>query len=234
MSKNKVEKKKFMGTEVRIVNNTHIVMKDMFSSLGRVRDDGTWTDEKKKLISFLDDINKNDHHEKIGVVVKKGQTEEVDCVRIETVPIILTQFKPSAKRDKDTKEILNQNVIDKWKSFMIFVDGLLTSLEVYKYIIVDKESQKDKMERLTDAEGNCMIANQQTNTIMAKLIGVYDQGIKKLAKDELKIYQAQTTIDLLSVREFVLEKFVNAYEFTGSHKEAGAMAEKLARKKYNL
>ena len=50
----------------------------------------------------------------------------------------------------------------------------------------------------------------------------------------MKIYQNQTTIDLLEVREFVFNKFVNAYEFTNSHKTSKEMALKLAKKKYDI
>ena len=46
------------------------------------------------------------------------------------------------------------------------------------------------------------------------------------------VYQPQTVVDLLEVREYVSDKFVNAFEFTHSHKESTEMAEKLARIKY--
>ena len=117
---------------------------------------------------------------------------------------------------------------------MKFISDLLISLEVDKFIVSDKEKHKEHMEILLDEGGSTMIANNQVNIIMAKLIGVYDQGIKYIKKDELKIYQPQTVVDLLEVRDFVMKKFVNAFEFTGSHKNAGDMALKLALKKYKL
>ncbi|MGL4425653.1 MAG: hypothetical protein ACRCZ0_05645 [Cetobacterium sp.] len=46
--KNKIELKKFFGTEVRVVNDDWIVMKDMFSALGRLRDDGQMKGEDKE------------------------------------------------------------------------------------------------------------------------------------------------------------------------------------------
>ena len=78
-----------------------------------------------------------------------------------------------------------------------------------------------------------MIANKMTNQIMAELIGVYPD-IKEIKKDELKIYQNQTTIDLLEVRDFVYTKFINAYEFTGSHKDSKQMVLKLSKRKYGI
>ena len=235
MSKNRVEKKVHLGMEVRVVNNEYIILRDMFEALGRVREDGTWTDERKKLEIFLEDIGKKESLEKIGVLVKQGKSrvlKEMPCLKIETVPIVLTQFRPKESKKKTVEE--NQIALNKWREFMKFVDNLLSSLEVYNFIITDKEFQKDKMELLIDAGGSAMVTNQHVNTIMAKLIGVYDQGIKRLKKEELKVYQNQITVDLLTVREFVLDKFVNAFEFTGSHKQASEMAQKLARKKYNL
>ncbi len=223
---NKVERKVFLGMEVRVVNGEWIVLKDMFNALGRVRDNGGWTDEKKKLINFLGDIDKKDHYESFVVVVKRGQTEEVECLKLETVPIVLTQFKPTARKGEE--------VLNKWREFMKFVNELLTELEVYKFIITDKERQKDNTNILIEYGGVPMIANNQTNIIMAKLIGVYDKGIGKITKEQLKIYQPQTTVDLLEVRNFVFTEFVNAYKFTESHKDSADMVLKLAKRKYNL
>lgn len=63
--------------EVRVVNEEWIVLKDMFNALGRVREDGTWTNEKNKLDGFLKIIDKKDHHQSLMVVVKKGQNEKL-------------------------------------------------------------------------------------------------------------------------------------------------------------
>ena len=221
---NKVENKLFLGMEVRVVNEEWIVLKDMFNALGRVKEDGTWTNEKNKLNKFLEIINGKDLHQTLMVVVKRGQTESVDCLKLETVPIVLTQFMPTARK--------GDVALNHWKNFMIFINDLLTSLEVHKFIITDKEVQKDETKRLVEADGKPLLFNNQVNIIMAKLIGVYDKGIKKLSKDELKVYQPQTVVDLLEVREYVSDKFVNAFEFTHSHKESAEMAEKLARIKY--
>ncbi|WP_195515432.1 hypothetical protein [Paraclostridium bifermentans] len=228
---NKIENKKFLGMEVRVVNQEYIVLKDMFNALGRLSDKGQiQTAERNKLKEFLNDINR-ETASKSFTISSKGkkhskEEQDVECLRLDAVPIVLTQFKPTKAKGEEALNI--------WRDFMKFVDGLLSSLEVYKYIVTDKEKQKSHMQILIDEGGKTVVANQQVNIIMAKLIGVYDKGIKTLKKDELKIYQDQTTIDLLEVREFVMSKFVNAYEFTNSHKTAGEMALKLAIKKYNL
>lgn len=165
------------------------------------------------------------------MIVKKGQRQEVECLKLDTIPIVLTQFRPT-NSNKRTKEE-NEQALEIWKKFMIFVDDLLTSLEVYKFIITDKDNQKTQTQRLLDCDGLPVRMNRMVNNIMADLLGVSDT-IKEIKKDELRKYQNQITIDLLEVREFVLDKFINAFEFTGSHKEAKNMALKLAKKKYNI
>lgn len=217
--------------EVRVVNDEYIVLKDMFSALGRVRSDGTWTDAKNRMIEALEDVGKLDHHEKIvGVKVKKNQYEDLECLKLDTVPIILTQFKPSWSKKKTEEE--NKLSLNIWRTFMRFVDSMLVELEVHKYIVYDKSLQREAIDRLYDADGKPAIANSQVSIIMAKLIGVYDKGIKKVNKDNYIKYRGQTTVDLLQVHQYVLDKFVNAFEFTGSHKEAAELTLKLAEKKY--
>lgn len=229
--KNEVQIKEFLGVEVRVVNDEYIVLKDMFGALGRLSKDGQIeSKERLKLSRFLTDINKESARETFLIALKgkkkSREMQEIDCLKLDTVPIVLTQFRPTERKGLDS--------LNKWKEFMKFVDGLLTSLEVHKFIVTDKEHQKSNMETIIDCGGSTTITNQQVNGIMAELIGVHNQGIKRINKDELKKYESQTTVDLLQVREYVLEKFTNAYEFTGSHKTARAMATKLAKKKYNL
>lgn len=224
---NKVEVKSFLGMEVRVVNNEYIVLKDMFKALGRLDDkEQIRTAERNKIDELLDILDKTTDSKSFTITLKgKKQSreyQEVECLKLETVPIILTQFKPTAR--------VGELALQTWIKFMKFVDELLTSLEVYKFIVVDKERQKEHIVEITELGGSPTITNQQVNSIMAELIGV--DG--RVTKDELKNFQPQTTVDLLEVREFVLDKFVNAYEFTGSHKTAREMTTKLALKKYNL
>lgn len=223
--------KKFLGMEVRIVNEEYLILKDMFLALDRLDDKNQIpTPDRNKLKEFLEDIDKSCDRKTFTITSKSDKsksraTQEVDCLRLDCVPIVLTQFKPSARKGEEALNI--------WKKFMMFVDDILRSLEVYKYIITDKDKQKSNTEVLVDNGGTPMIANKMTNGIMAELMNVYPE-IKEIKKDELKIYQNQTTIDLLEVREYVFNKFVNAYEFTNSHKTSKEMALKLAKKKYDI
>lgn len=227
---NKVEKKWFMGMEVRVVNDEYIVLKDMFSALGRVKDDGTWTNEKNKMAKFLEDVGKTTDHQLL-VVTSKGkkqsrETQEFDCMRLETVPIVLTQFRPTNSNKRSSDE--NELALKTWREFMMFVDDILTSLEVHKYIVTDKKVQLDHHALISELGGKPVVENQMVNQIMAQLIGI-DGSVKK---EELRLYQNQTTIDLLEVRDYIMTKFENAYEFTGSHSQAKDMTLKLALKKY--
>lgn len=229
--------KKFLGYDVRVVQvdkrNEYIICKDMFDVLGLVKDDGTWTNPKKKMLEFLELIHKIADHQKLVVRLKdkqskKGQTREIDCLNIETVPTVLTQFKP-INSNRRTKE-QNEQVLDKWARFMEFVDMLLKYHECYKYIIDDKERYKITMKEIKDNGGKPQIVNKMVNKIMGKLIT--DDDNFSISKDELKIYQPQTTIDLLEVRNFVMDKFSTLYAFTNSHKESRDGVLKLAKKKY--
>ena len=228
---NNVKIKKFLGMEVRIVNEEYIVLKDVFSALGRLDNKNQIVStDRNKLKEFLIDINKLCDSKTFTITSKSKKSksrdyQEVDCLNISTIPIVLTQFKPTKAK--------GEQALDIWRKFMIFVNDLLESLEVYKYIIIDKDKQKTNTEILIDNGGKPMIANKMTNQIMAELIGVYPD-IKEIKKDELKIYQDQTTIDLLEVRDFVYTKFINAYEFTGSHKDSKQMALKLSKRKYGI
>ena len=228
---NNVKIKKFLGMEVRIVNEEYIVLKDVFSALGRLDNKNQIVStDRNKLKEFLIDINKLCDSKTFTITSKSKKSksrdyQEVDCLNISTIPIVLTQFKPTKAK--------GEQALDIWRKFMIFVNDLLELLEVYKYIIIDKDKQKTNTEILIDNGGKPMIANKMTNQIMAELIGVYPD-IKEIKKDELKIYQNQTTIDLLEVRDFVYTKFINAYEFTGRHKDSKQMALKLSKRKYGI
>lgn len=103
-------------------------------------------------------------------------------------------------------------------------------MNVINILLMIKKNKKLAIKEITDNGGNAIITNQMVNLIMRKLITGEDNF--SIKKDELKIYQPQTTIDLLEVRNFVLDKFATLYAFTESHKESYNGTLKLAKKKY--
>lgn len=224
--------KKFLGYNVRVIQvdkrKEYIICKDMFDVLGLVDEDGTWTRPKNKMLKFLDGVDKSHDLKTLQVMLKEHGTKrkyvkrQVDCLNIETVPIVLTRFEPTKRRGGD--------VLNRWYEFMKFVDMLLKYHECHKYIIDDKERYKITMKEITDNGGKPPIVNKMVNRIMGKLIT--DDDNFSISKDELKIYQPQTTIDLLEVRNFVMDKFSTLYAFTNSHKESYDGTLKLAKKKY--
>ena len=229
--------KDFLGENIRVVQvglKEYVILKDIFSALGRVKADGTWTDEKKKLILFLKDIDKISDHETFVVDFSKkkgrgnksnGSIQTVECLNIETLPIVLTQFRPTARKGK--------KALDKWCEFMKWVNKLLIEHEAYKMIVKDKEHQKDLQRMFSEDGGKAVVMNNQICGIMAELVGVYPD-IKKLTKEDLKIYQNQTTIDLLEVRQWCLEKYEEYFVITNSNAKARETCIKMARRKYNL
>lgn len=235
MENNKAHKtkvKKFLGEDVRTirVDNEHeyIVCKDMFDVLGLVKDNGSWDDAKKKMLEFLELIHKTHDAESLDVMLKEHGTKrkyvkrKIDCLNIETVPTVLTQFKPTKRRGKE--------ILDKWAKFMEFVDMLLKYHDLHKYIAIDKQDQKDKIASIIDNGGEGVIANQKVNLIMGKLITGEDNF--SIKKDELKIYQPQTTKDLLKVRKDVLNMFDVIYGVCKSHKQTYDAVLDMVTKKY--
>lgn len=225
----KTKVKEFLGYDVRTVrvDNEHeyIVCKDMFNVLGLVDEDGTWTRPKNKMLRFLDGIGKRESWKTLPVLLKQGKakvTKEVDCLNIETVPIVLTQFKPTKRRGKE--------ILDTWSDFMKFVNMLLKYHDLHKYIAIDKQDQQDKMTSVQDNGGEPMIANQMVNKIIGKLITGEDNF--SIKKDELKIYQPQTTRDSLKVRKDVLNMFDVIYGVCKSHKQTYDTVLDMALKKY--
>lgn len=223
---NKVEIKNFLGSEVRVVNNEYMVLKDMFEALGRVKEDGTWTDEKNKMDKFLDGINQKEFHETLVVLVKQGRAKvekEIECLKLEVVPVVLTQFKPTNRKGKEA--------IDKWFEFMKFVNELLVSAKAHKFIIEDTELEKIDRDRLHKLGGKPMIMAGMANTAM----GIIITGEKiKIGKDDLKSYQNQITIDLLECRRYFIEEFIRAYKITKSHGQANILALEFTLEHYGL
>lgn len=132
--------------------------------LGLVKDDGTWTDPKNKMLRFLDGIDEKESHQTLVVLLKQGKakvTKEVDCLNIEVAPTVLTQFEPTKRRGKEA--------LNRWFEFMKFVNMLLKYHECYKYIIDDKERYKITMKEIKDNGGKPPIANKMVNRIMGKI-----------------------------------------------------------------
>ena len=223
---NKVEIKNFLGSEVRIINNEYMVLKDMFEALGRVKEDGTWTDEKNKMDKFLDGINQKEYHETLVVLVKQGRAKvekEIECLKLEVVPVVLTQFKPTNRKGKEA--------IDKWFEFMKFVSELLVSVKAHNFVIEDIELEKIDRDRLFKLGGKPMIMAGMANTAM----GIIITGEKiKIRKDDLKSYQNQITIDLLECRRYFIEEFIRAYKITKSHGQANRLALEFTLEHYGL
>lgn len=223
---NKVEIKNFLGSEVRIINNEYMVLKDMFEALGRVKEDGTWTDEKNKMDKFLDGINQKEYHETLVVLVKQGRAKvekEIECLKLEVVPVVLTQFKPTNRKGKEA--------IDKWFEFMKFVNELLVSVKAHKFIIEDTELEKIDRDRLHKLGGSPMKMATMVNYAM----GVIITGEKiKIGKDDLKSYQNQITIDLLECRRYFINEFINAYKILKSHSKANKYALQFVMEHYGI
>ena len=239
---------KFLGEDVRIVDYGYhkrfMVKKDMFKALGKLKTNGDIIDNDnikyKELIDDLeleegkDYINKLMIKVKISDPLKKGgtskarNTQQVDLINIVQVPIMLTQFKPTKKaKDYDNK-------LKIWRDFMKFINSILQDYHMEDYIIEDKEEWKRDTLLFNGDEKVAMIANRQTNINMAKILGVYNQGIKYINKNELKKYNSQTTMDLLAIRQELYHEYSSLYSIFESKKIAMVGSLNKIIKKYKL
>lgn len=225
--------KDFMGIgEVRVVQDgrsEYAVLKDVFDCLGLTYD-GDWHMQRDKVVDFLEIIDRICDRKTFSVLSKSNKSksreiQDMECLNVEILPSVVTQFKPSKRRGEEA--------LKTWGEFMKFVTELLAYHGVHNYILTDKDKQKEAMSDMIEMGGSPVITNQMVNKIMGELI-LTEEPKFAITKDELKVYQPRTTIDLLEVRNFVLEKFENAYMFSGSHKLAYDMTLRVALKKYNI
>ena len=114
--------KDFLGESIRVVQvglKEYVITKDMFKALGKL-DKNNQIDHKDrdKLNQFLEDIDQRENCKTFKIEINEEEREsesggiiqEMECLNIETLPIVLTQFRPTAKRGEKALEI--------WKAFM--------------------------------------------------------------------------------------------------------------------
>ncbi|MGU9057078.1 hypothetical protein ACV3WB_06105 [Clostridium perfringens] len=235
---NNFEIKEFLGMEVRIINREWVVAKDVFGVLGRLNSrNQISTGDSKKLLDFLELVDKKIDHQKLTIDFKKkgrgkkanGSIQKVSCIKLETLPLVLTQFKPINSDKRSTEE--NEAVKLKWAEFMKFVNKLLVENEAFKFVVSDVDLEKEHRDKLKSYGGNPVVLASMVSYAM----GIILTGDKvKITKEDLKSYKDKTTIDLIECRRFFIEEFVRAYRITKSHKEANRIALEYTLEKYGL
>ncbi|MGU8641865.1 hypothetical protein ACV3SH_05620 [Clostridium perfringens] len=235
---NNFEVKSFLGMEVRVINREWLVLKDMFSALGRLNArNQISTGDSKRVFDFLELVDKFEDYQKLTIDFKKkgrgnkanGSIQTVSCIRLETLPLVLTQFKPINSDKRSTEE--NEAVKLKWAEFMKFVNKLLVENKAYKFVISDVDLEKEHRDKLKSYGGNPVVLASMVSYAM----GIILTGDKvKITKDDLKSYKDKTTIDLIECRRFFIEEFVRAYRITKSHREANRIALEYTLETYGL
>lgn len=170
--------KEFLKQDVRVIKTDsgkeYIVCKDMFDVLGLVSNDGSWARPKKKMLEFLNIVDGTHDVQKLHVILKEHGTKrkyvkrEITCLDIETVPIVLTQFKP-INSNKRTKE-QNEEALEIWSNFMKFVKVLLETYSASKYIIETKKTQTEAQDEIYNDGGKPMKMNIHVNQIMGYVL----------------------------------------------------------------
>lgn len=223
--------KKFLKQDVRVIKTDsgkeYIICKDMFEVLGLVNKIGSWNDAKKKMLDFLDRIDSTPDYESFVVRLKdkqskKGQIREVDCLNIETVPIVLTQFQPTKRRGEEA--------LKTWSDFMKFVKVLLEAYSADKYIVKTKKTQTEAQDEIYNDGGKPMKMNIHVNLIMGYVLQMEDG--KAVKKDEIYQFQNRITEDVGKVRDDILATYVNIFKATEDQSETYQLTLKWALKKY--
>ena len=232
---NKVYKpytKKFFNEEGRFINANGfewLILKDMFNWLGRLDENNDIpTPYNNKLNKFLENISSLESRKTFTVLLKQGKTKvekEVNCIRIDIVPMVLTQFEPTKRAGEEKHQ--------QWCELMKFINNILMELEVYKFITVDKDYQKDCMTRLQKikrdvTQKDFILVNKDIARVMGELVKVDIP----LYKNDLKEYMNQTTVDLLKVREESLDAYLNFYELFQNYKDAYESTLKVMNNRY--
>lgn len=200
----------------------------MFDALGLVSEDGIWSMPKRKMLEFLDRIDSSDDCKTFAVMLKEHGTKrkyvkrEVECLNIETVPIVLTQFQPTKRRGEDALEI--------WLDFMKFVKVLLETHSANKYIIKTKKTQIEMQDELYNDGGDPMFMNIHVNKIMGVVLQMEDG--KPVKKSEIYQFQNRITEDVGRVRDEVLKTYVTMFKVTEDKRKAYDLTLEWSKKKY--
>jgi len=179
------------------------------------------------MLEFLNRIDSKADCQSLVVRVKdkhakQGQVREVDCLYIETVPIVLTQFQPTKRRGEEVLEI--------WSNFMKFVKMLLETYSANKYIFETKKTQVQAQDEIHDDGGEPMKMNSHVNQIMGYVLQMEDD--KAVKKSEIYQFQNRITEDVGKVRDDILTTYVNTFKVIGNQRETYSLTLKWALKKY--
>ena len=221
--------KEFLKQDVRVIRvdtyHEYIICKDMFSVLGLVSKDGIWSMPKRKMLEFLDRIGSREDCKSFAVLVKQGKIktkQTVECLDIETVPIVLTQFQPTKRRGEKALEI--------WSDFMKFVKVLLETHSANKYIIKTKNIQKEVTDELYNDGGDPMFMNIHVNKIMGVVLQMEDG--KSVKKNEIYQFQNRITEDVGRVRDEILKTYATMFKVTEDKEKAYELTLEWSKKKY--
>lgn len=239
----------FLDESVRLVlidRKTYIVVRDMFKVLGRLKSNGSiHSDDIGNLLELLDNLNERDKYlENIKVYTRKvegrdstselngnkrnGEMQNVNLLNIEVLPTVLTQYRPT-KKSKNY-----DNKLEIWSKFMRWVNKLLQEYHLEDVIINDKRDQIKLHDKCEELGLDSSVVNKHININMAKLVGVYNQGIKELTKDDLRYYNDNKSIDLLFIRQEIIKEYLELYESCNSKKIARVVSLNKMINKYKL
>ena len=217
---------------IRVDNQLWVSCKDVFAWLGRVKADGTWTDGKNKMLTFLKNIKKEGAHETFVVLLEKGGEQKVEFIKVERLPLIITKFEPTARASEEKHK--------KWCELMIFIDDLLEKEKVHNFFIKDKEHHKEKeaprIQELYDSvEGykpdNVVKAHQQIHYSANKLTAEHF-GHKYMNKETLRALPDEQGAKELAFRQIVMDLILSSIELNNGFTAYETLTRSALRRKF--
>lgn len=165
------KKQYFMNEEVTIIEtyrddlsykqNHWIPVQHFFKGLDRLRTDGQVEGtDRTKLIEFV----ANDLQEEFAVEsftiengTGSGSVQEMKCIRLDVLALVVTQFKPTVR--KGTRALLI------WRAYMRFLNNLLNDYEVQQ-LLITQEKCEDLEEQINNAS-KYMVKGRTLNDVVA-------------------------------------------------------------------
>lgn len=154
----------------------------------------------KNIPSSYDEYFKNEKH----------NPGPMKCLLLDSAYILLTQFKPNiSKTNKEKSEM----VLKRWSNFMKFIHELIleNKNEIEDIVFKDEDYQKANVANAMKLGMNPAKVNEFINIIISKVLKKNKVIYKDyITKDQLKILDECTEIDLLLMRRKVFEMFNRA------------------------
>ncbi|MDU2047779.1 MAG: hypothetical protein E6715_05740 [Clostridium perfringens] len=201
---NSVEIKEFLGMEVRFINDEWIVLKDVFSALGRVKENGSWTDEKKKLskiigeenitkfkikVQISNSLNKRSFSNQYVLCAKKCILEKYDIISLFKKGVVCTNYRNEHSFVSLVEDFFKHDVISLEKQFNILEYRVDISIGDRVFIEFDEEYHEKIIEQDIERMQKISLANTYWRGYLANTNDYKEQKYELEEYGDFNIYE---------------------------------------------